>query len=78
MHAHYDREVDIAWFQFGEDGESNIDHSDEKEWGLIDRDDQGRVVGLEFWSASERLPAPLLEALPEPRDKSVVVERQSA
>jgi uncharacterized protein YuzE len=78
VYAHYDREVDIAWFQFGEAEMSPIDHSEEMEWGLIDRDSQGRVVGLEFWKASERLPAALLDALHQPKGEGTAVERQSA
>jgi uncharacterized protein YuzE len=77
MYAHYDREVDIAWFRF-EKQETAIEHSDEMEWGLVDRDGDGRVVGLEFWRASECLPAALLDALPKPRDEGAVAGRQSA
>lgn len=78
MYAHYDSEVDIAWFRFGTPGNPKIDHSDEMGWGLIDRDEEGGVLGLEFWNASEQLPPALLEALPEPKGEGVVVERQSA
>ena len=69
MYAHYDREVDIAWFRFGNRAE--VERSDECDWGLIDRDRSGQVVGLEFWRASELLPAVLLEALPYPSEKQV-------
>jgi len=78
MYAHYDREADIAWFLFVERGKGAIDHSDDAEWGLVDRDSEGNIIGLEYWRASERLPAALLDALPEPKAEGVVVERQSA
>ncbi len=45
--------------------------------GLIDRDrEAGSLVAVEFWRASERLPKELLEALPEPEAKGVVVTRE--
>ena len=48
-------------------------------WGLIERDrETGAVVGLEYWRAREHLPAELLEALPAPPAREVVVERQPA
>lgn len=79
MYAHYDREADIVWFRFGtEGGLPSIDHSEQTEWGLMDRDGEGQVVGLEFWRASERLPGVLLDALPEPEAEGIVVARQSA
>jgi uncharacterized protein YuzE len=66
LQATYDREADIAWFRFpGFDGTKV--RSDQYEWGLHDVDrDSGETVGLEFWRASERLPAELLEQLPSP------------
>lgn len=70
VYAHYDREVDIVWFRF-EERDSMIDRSDEMEWGLLDRDDHGEVVGIELWRASERLPRPLLDALPEPSEEEL-------
>jgi uncharacterized protein YuzE len=75
--SHYAREDDIASLELeGFDGRRvyGVDH----EWGLILRDrDTDRVVGLEVWRASERLPAELLEALPQPEADELVVERQS-
>ncbi|HEY1238439.1 MAG TPA: DUF2283 domain-containing protein [Solirubrobacterales bacterium] len=71
MYAHYDREVDIAWFRFGVPGDGSVDRSEETDWGLIDRTNEGQVVGLEFWRASERLPRELLDALPEPAEEEV-------
>ena len=74
--SHYAREDDIASLELEEfDGRRvyGVDH----EWGLILRDrDTDRVVGLEVWRASERLPAELLEALPQPEADEIVVERQ--
>lgn len=77
MYAHYDREVDIAWFRFGDGDDPQVDRSDETEWGLIDRDSSGAVIGLEFWRASERLPDALLEALPDPKGESTAAGRRS-
>lgn len=71
MNGHYDSKVDIAWFRFKTGPAPSVHRSDEEEWGLVDRDEQGRVVGLEFWKASERLPAELLDALPEPSKERV-------
>jgi hypothetical protein len=47
--------------------------------GLVERDrTTGRIVGLEYWSASTRLPAELLAALPAPTRQVLSVEQQSA
>lgn len=63
MHAHYDREVDIAMLSF-EQGKAV---SEEHEWGLIDRDPaDGHLMGFEIWDASRRLPKELVDALPAP------------
>jgi len=63
MYVHYDPEVDIALLCF-ERGEAI---SEEREWGLIDRDpDDGHLMGLEIWDARRRLPPELVEALPAP------------
>ncbi len=46
---------------------------EETEFGLIERDRRsGKVVGLEFWRASERLPKALLEALPRPPPRAII------
>ncbi len=75
--SHYDRESDIAALNLkGFDG-SHV-FGEEHEWGLLLRDRETQeVVGVELWRASYRLPAELLQALPEPavRDR-VVIERQ--
>lgn len=76
MDGHYDREADIAWIRLdGWDPEAiKVERT---ETGLIERDQSsGRVLGLEFWTASERLPAELLAALPSPPAREIVVERQ--
>lgn len=64
--GHYDPEVDIAWLRFdGYDAETVV--SEELETGLREVDPaSGRIVGLEYWRASERLPSDLLDALPPP------------
>lgn len=76
--SHYDRETDIAALDLeGFDGQRT--YGEDHDWGLILRDrESNEVVGLEFWRASERLPAALLDALPEPKGEGIVVERQSA
>jgi uncharacterized protein YuzE len=78
MDGHYDRTADIAWLRL--DGwEPDRVRVDERPWGLLERDrETGRVIGFEYWKATERLPAELLEALPAPPARGVAVERQSA
>lgn len=62
--GHYDEAADIAWLRFeGFDPETVV--SEEVDFGLRELVD-GRVVGLEYWKASERLPAELLRLLPRP------------
>lgn len=64
LYAHYDPETDIVLLRV--DAEATHGVSEETEFGLRDVDDRnGRVVGLELWRASERLPADVL-ALIEP------------
>jgi uncharacterized protein YuzE len=64
VQATYDREADIAWFRFpGFDARNT--RTEQADWGLHDVDRQtGETVALEFWRASERLPAELLGQLP--------------
>lgn len=65
--AYYDREADIAWLPTGT---ASAVVSEEVEWGLIDHDaESDRVVAVEIWSASRRLPAEVLAKLPEPRPR---------
>jgi uncharacterized protein YuzE len=76
MDGHYDRDADIAWIRL--DGwAAEAVKVERTETGLIERDRaSGRILGLEFWGASERLPRELLDALPSPPAREVVVERQ--
>lgn len=64
--SHYDRESDIAALNLkGFDGSKLF--GEDHDWGLILRDRETQeVVGVELWCASDRLPAELLLALPEP------------
>lgn len=64
--GHYDQEADIAWLRFDRyDGATVV--SEEVPSGLRELDPaSGQLVGLEFWAASTRLPADLLELLPAP------------
>ena len=64
--GHYDEQADIAWLRFeGYDPATVI--SEEVDFGLREIDPSDRhVVGLEYWRASEHLPAELLGMLPGP------------
>jgi len=62
--AYYDPEADIAWFPTGE---SEDVVSERVPGGLRDYDRETRkLVAIEVWDASTRLPRTLLEALPAP------------
>ncbi|HKI18278.1 MAG TPA: DUF2283 domain-containing protein [Isosphaeraceae bacterium] len=62
--AYYDSAADIAWFPTGE---SHDVVSERVPGGLRDYDrDTRRLVAIEVWDASTRLPRNLLEALPSP------------
>ncbi len=78
MDGHYDRDADIAWLRL-EGWHADLVEVEHASSGLVERDrDTGRVVGLEYWEASRRLPADLLEALPAPPRRDASVERQPA
>jgi hypothetical protein len=78
MDGHYDRKADVAWLRLDGWDPERV-RVDEKPWGLVEHDrDTGRVVGLEYWKASTRLPGELLDALPAPPAREVIVERQRA
>jgi uncharacterized protein YuzE len=64
--GHYDRAADIAWLRFaGFDPATVV--AEEFEAGLRELDPaSGHIVGLEYWRASEVLPAELLAMLPPP------------
>ncbi len=67
IHAHYDPEVDIALLVF----ESGPSVSEERPWGLIDRDpDDAHLMGFEVWDASRNLPPDLIAALPGPDNRA--------
>jgi uncharacterized protein YuzE len=66
LDGHYDKDADIAWVRV-----ENYDViravAEETSSGLSEVDPStGLVVGLEFWQASQRLPADLLKMLPPP------------
>ena len=78
MDGHYDRVADIAWLRLEGWGKERV-RVEETGTGLVERDrTTGRVIGLEFWQASTRLPAELLDALPAPPRRDVAIERQPA
>jgi hypothetical protein len=63
-YAYYDRDADIAWFPTGE---SDDVVSERVRGGLRDYDRTShKLIAIEVWSASTRLPATLLDALPAP------------
>ena len=64
MFAYYDADADIAWFPTGE---SDDVVSERVPGDLRDYDRAGnKLVAIEVWNASTRLPASILEALPAP------------
>jgi uncharacterized protein YuzE len=64
MFAYYDTSADIAWFPTGE---SDDVVSERVPGGLREYDrTTRRLVAIEVWDASTRLPRTLLEALPSP------------
>lgn len=64
MFAYYDADADIAWFPTGD---SDDVVSERVPGGLRDYDRAThRLVAIEVWDASTRLPASILEALPAP------------
>jgi uncharacterized protein YuzE len=64
--GHYDPKADIAWLRF-EGYDPSVVVSEETEKGLREIDPtSGHIVGLEYWRASETLPADLLDRLPPP------------
>ena len=69
IEGHYDPDADIAWVRFeGHDPATAV--GEEIAVGLREVDPAtGKVVGLEFWEASRRLPAELLRMLPPPQVK---------
>ncbi|HET7044594.1 MAG TPA: hypothetical protein VFI37_07080 [Gaiellaceae bacterium] len=66
IEGHYDEHADIAWLRFEGYSRSTV-VAEEVEFGLRELDPADRrVVGLEFWRASQTLPTELLELLPAP------------
>lgn len=64
MFAYYDADADIAWFPTGE---SDDIVSERILGGLRDYDrTTHKLVAIEVWNASTRLPASILEPLPAP------------
>ena len=65
--GHYDAEADIACIRF-ERYHPNTAVAEEVDGDLRELDPAtGDIVGLEFWNASQRLPADLLRMLPPPQ-----------
>ena len=64
--GHYDSRADIAWLRFENYPAASV-IAERTEFGLreIDPADQ-RIVGFEYWHASQALPPELLAMLPSP------------
>jgi uncharacterized protein YuzE len=66
IEGHYDVEADIAWLRFEGYNPATV-IAEETEFGLRELDPADRrLVGLEYWRASDRLPADFLRMLPAP------------
>jgi uncharacterized protein YuzE len=66
INGHYDAEADIAWIRF-ENYDPSTAVAEESDAGLRELDPvSGELVGLEFWQASDKLPADFLRMLPPP------------
>jgi uncharacterized protein YuzE len=64
--GHYDSGADIAWLRF-DDYDPTTVIAEETDFGLRELSMTDRqLIGLEYWRASERLPADLLAMLPAP------------
>lgn len=64
MFAYYDPDADIAWFPTGASDDIVSRRAPD---GLRDYDRAShKLVAIEVWDASTRLPATILEALPTP------------
>jgi uncharacterized protein YuzE len=64
--GHYDEKADIAWLRFEGYAPGTV-VAEEADFGLRELDPHDRkLVGLEFWHASDSLPRELLRLLPSP------------
>jgi uncharacterized protein YuzE len=67
MFAYYDPDADVAWFPTSASSTSDDVVSERVPGGLRDYDrTTHKLVAIEVWDASTRLPASILEALPAP------------
>lgn len=64
MFAYYDSAADIAWFPTAESDDVISERASDGLWDY-DRATH-KLVAIEVWDASTRLPASILEALPAP------------
>jgi uncharacterized protein YuzE len=60
--SYYDQDARIVYLRLGCGRASAT--TEETDWGLIDYDSKGQVVGLELRRAGELLPKSLIEVLP--------------
>ncbi len=64
--GHYDQQADIAWLRFEGYNPATV-VAEETEFGLREFDPTDmHLIGLEYWHASQALPADLLRMLPSP------------
>jgi uncharacterized protein YuzE len=68
--TYYDREADIVYVQLRD---ADVARSEEHDWGLIDLGEDRKPVGMEYWDASQHMPAEFLDALP-----ATAIEQQPA
>jgi uncharacterized protein YuzE len=61
--SYYDRAAGIAFIQIRQAAVATTEDAD---WGLVDYDGEGKVVGVEIRRASDVLPATLLGLMPSP------------
>lgn len=52
--------------------------SRKEHWGLSDYDNRGRLIGIEIWQASSRLPAEIVQDLPRLGSRGSEFERRQA
>ena len=65
MEGTYDKKADaVQLYLVPRGSERNFARTEEKEKGIMyDYDKQGKIIGIEFLDASERLPSSFLETL---------------
>lgn len=68
--TYYEREADIVYAQLRD---ADVAGREEHDWGLIDVGKDGNPAGMEYWDASQHMPAEFLGSLRAP-----AIEQQPA